>query len=202
QPTAWLARSTDGVTHYFGTTIQFGDGFTRWYLERQVDRFGNTVVYNWERFSPAYGAWDYALTSIEYASNSQAGLQAHARVAFEYAPLDLIPGTHLPVGGRSTYRSGTLFYEGARRLTAIVTSVRDQVNGPWRVVRRINLDYDMAALTGRTNASPMRYLTGIRAMAYSNTGVATLLPPVTFTYGSDSRPWDQTTTLSSPAPQG
>jgi RHS repeat-associated protein len=188
-PVAWLARTQDGVTDYFGSSTSSGDGETRWFLDRQVDRFGNTVTYNWSPVTKGGRTIDYRLDSIEYTSNPQAGLAAHARVAFEYAALDLIPGTSIPVGASSTLRSGRLYYEGASRLLAVVTSVRDTPTAAWRVVRRVSLDYDTQALTGQRAASPMRYLTGIRATAYSDTGAQTVLPPVTFGYGTDAPTW-------------
>ena len=191
----WLARTTNGITHYFVA----GDRLTKWLLTSQVDASGNAISYNWERYAPGTGAIDYTLTSIEYGANGNAKLPAHAKVVFEYAPVEMVAGTRTPVGAHSTYRSGTLFHEGARRLTGIVTSVREQPTAAWRVAQRITLGYDAAALAG-TYASPMRYLTSIATTAYAPNGTATTTAPITFQYGSDHRKWDQATTLPTSAP--
>ncbi|MCI0584217.1 MAG: hypothetical protein L0227_15255, partial [Chloroflexi bacterium] len=85
--TSWVARTPDGRRHYFGSTAASTDGATRWHLDRQVDPFGNTALYRWERVIGASGSLiDFAIATIEYTSNPAAGLEAHARVRFEYAP--------------------------------------------------------------------------------------------------------------------
>ncbi len=188
----WLARTTDGRTHYFGETPDSSDGVSRWYLSRQVDPYGNTVSYAWAPIAVGGRIIDFALRSIEYTSNQAAGLGAHAKVDFAYAPLEVCPGTDVPIGSQPDYRSGALYSEGALRLQRITTSVRDLPGGPWRTVRKVNLGYDLpgtlrdragnVSCTGES--APLRLLTRIDVEALSPSGDKSIVPPLSFTYGA------------------
>ncbi|MCI0585138.1 MAG: hypothetical protein L0227_19970, partial [Chloroflexi bacterium] len=185
--TSWVARTPDGKRHYFGSTTASTDGETRWYLDRQVDPFGNTVVYRWERVTGASGRLiDFAISGIEYTKNAAAGLEAHARVAFEYAPLESCPGSEVPIGASLSFRSGRRYVEGARRLVAIVTSVRDEPGVDWREVRRVSLSYDAEALRCDGAAAPLRLLVRIDMTAVAPDGEPTSALPISFEYGA----WD------------
>ncbi|MFQ6027658.1 MAG: hypothetical protein ACE5Q6_09220, partial [Dehalococcoidia bacterium] len=200
--TQWKAKTADGNHHYFGTTDTSSDGATRWYLDLQVDPFGNTVVYNWKRVTNASEqVIDHAIESIEYTSNSNAGLKAHARVDFEYLPtLETCQGSEVPIGANYTNRSGKPYYEGARRLMAIVTSVRDEPGEPWRAVQRTSLKYDEEALSCEAESAPLRFLVQIDRTAFAPDGTPTVTPPTTFAYGSWARGMDQSRTISGVLP--
>jgi hypothetical protein len=91
------------------------------------------------------------------------------------------------------------YFKYLQRLDRARQKVHPRARGE---ARRPRIMPSPISVTGQTNASPMRYLTGIRTTAYSNTGAATVLPPATFKYGSDARPWDQTSPARTPLPQG
>lgn len=184
---SWVALTTDGTRHFFGTTPTSTDGSSRWYLDRQVDASGNEVIYHWEEVNNASrDVIDHAISSIEYTSNTNAGLGAHARVEFEYADdLETCPGSNVPIGASFSYRTGRAYYEGARRLTAIVTSVNDGAS--WRIVQRTTLDYDMNAMSCGNSYAPLRFIDQISRVAYAADGTQTTLKPITFSYGSSSR---------------
>jgi RHS repeat-associated protein len=219
--TEWIALTPDGTQHYFEyvepianqadgsrqvATGRASNGATHWYITRQVDPLGNTVQYIWN--PEYYEIPDHyrTLAHIEYSANAAAGLAAHAKVEFEYAPLETCPGSEMPIGASNeynTYRSPNItriypvtWYEGVRRLTAIVTSVRDAPGVAWRVSRRITLSYDIEALRCDRNGAPLRYLVQIAAEAFDRTGKGTKIPPLSFAYGATERSFSSPRTLS------
>lgn len=204
--TGWLALTSDGVRHYFEEI--FGTGIEkRWYLTRQEDPFGNTVQYNWGLVSAPTGRdgfLEQSLQSIEYTANTNAGLLPHARITFEYAPLDTCPGSDVPIGGASI---GDGMVEGAQRLNHILIDVRETQETRWKLRRRVSLGYDKRSLTDliapsnrASNASdqdagdedtpipceqegsPLRYLNSITETAWDANGQESSVPPITFTY--------------------
>jgi Salmonella virulence plasmid 65kDa B protein len=196
---SWLALSADGTKHYFGDTLSAGDHWNRWPVTAQVDAHGNTIRYFWSRVTSGPFA-DFLLQRIEYTSNDAAGLAAHAKVEFTYAPADLCAGSSMPIGA-APLAAGPLSTEGSRRLLAITTSVRDQPGGAWRVARRVNLDYQLrssvlhlpilagpgpgpAPGAGLCTHAKLRYLTKIQVNGYDTDGTTTASPPVTFTYNN------------------
>jgi RHS repeat-associated protein len=190
----WTALTTDGVRHFFGDEENSRHRFSRWLITRQVDPHGNTVHYFWTRIDSGPNV-DYSLQRIEYTSNPSAGLAAHAKVEFTYAPLDRCDGSELPIGAAPA-ADGAMVVEGARRLVAVTTSVRDLPVSAWRVARRVELEYRLRSSvlhfqTLAPDPSPeglfctqarMRYLTGIRTTAFTRQGAETSLPATTFTY--------------------
>jgi RHS repeat-associated protein len=189
----WLALAADGTKDYFGDAPSAGDHWNRWPVTAQVDAYGNTVRYFWERFT--LGPFtDYLLQRIEYTSNEAAGLAAYAKVEFTYAPADLCPGSSMPVGA-APLSGSPLSIEGSRRLLAITTSVRDQPGAAWRPARQVNLDYQLRSSVlhlpitagpgtgaGSCTQPKLRYLTKIQVHGYDPGGHVTTSPPVTFTY--------------------
>ncbi len=184
---SWVALTTDGTRHFFGSTPNSTDGSSRWYLDRKVDASGNEVLYHWEKVKNASGeVIDYAISSIEYTSNKNAGLAAHAKIEFKYADdFDTCSGSNVPIGASFSYQSGKPYYEGARRLTAIVTSVNDVTS--WRMVQRTTLGYDMNAMSCSHDYAPLRFINQISRVAYAADGAQTILKPITLSYGSSSR---------------
>jgi RHS repeat-associated protein len=185
--TRWVAASTDGAVHVFGETSDATDGASRWHLSRSTDVHGNTVAYQWSPVRDASDALiDFALQRIEYSSNDGAGLAAHAAVAFEYAALELCPGAEMsiqvPIGASADHRTGHLYFEGALRLTAIETQVRDTPGGAWRRVQRVVLGYDAEALACDGPTAPLRMLTTLDRIGFDREGAATHAPTVSFVY--------------------
>jgi hypothetical protein len=102
--------------YHFGETTESRDQPTdesygteaRWFLTRIVDRFGNEIVFHYEKVLG--GALngrltgipiDIAIKSIEYTRNRNASLEAHVRIDFEYSKeLDLCvgSGSFVPIG--------------------------------------------------------------------------------------------------------
>jgi RHS repeat-associated protein len=189
----WLALTTDGVRHYFDEkgSNRASDAVTRWRISRQVDTYGNTIDYFWHqpRETDKLARTDFAIRRIEYSSNNNAVLKPHAKVEFDYAPVESCEGSRVPIGAAfDSHVRG--YFEGARRLTAIVTSVRDTPEADWRIVRRVSLGYDEEYLRcDGTNAS-LRYLTEIRVSAFDREGNVVSLPPETFQYGRQERRWE------------
>lgn len=203
-PRGWVALTSDGVQHFFEEK-ELPSTFlnTRWHITRQIDPHGNAVRYVWEPVQGGHAEGqgirmiDLSLARIEYTANEAAGLGAHAKVEFAYAALETCPASKLPIGARYENNFGSDiagYYEGARRLTAMVISVRDQPGAAWRVSKRISLDYDRALLgyegselRCKLNAAPLRYLTRIDVTAVDARGISTRIPPTTFTYGRTKR---------------
>jgi RHS repeat-associated protein len=197
----WTALTTDGVRHDFGDEPGSRDHSVRWRVTRQTDPHGNTVRYLWAR-GMSGGYSEYHLERIEYGANAGADLGAHARVVFSYAPYDLCQGSTLPIGAAPD-RGNPTVVDGARRLTAITTSVRTQKPGIWRVARRIDLDYQLGSSRLHQVASPptqdrpptsmacteglLRYLTRIRVTAFDPNNAPTTVPATTFTYNQRQR---------------
>lgn len=193
---SWRARTSDGRTWYFGetdvskdlpnaaTTAKEG----RWFVTRVVDRFGNSITYN---YAKAYSVVrestlvpvDIYVTSITWGANSNAGLADHARVTFNYAGNETCTGSFVPIGAQFTWRSGFPLMEGFRRLGTIRTEVmRD---GAWREARRYQLNYDMTELSCPTNRAhaPLRLLTSVQQTVTNPDGTTVTLPASTFEYG-------------------
>jgi RHS repeat-associated protein len=182
----WLAASTDGSVHVFGETPDATDGVSRWLLSRSTDVHGNSVVYQWSRVHDLAGELiDFAIRRIEYTSNPGAGLAAHAAVTFEYAAPEHCAGSRVPIGASADYRLGHLYLEGALRLTAIGTEVRDTPGGSWRTVQRVTLSYDEEALACDGPTAPMRFVTALDRVGFDREGLATEAPTVSFVY----EPW-------------
>lgn len=183
--TKWTVRTPDGhAIEFDGTGLLASDAKTRWNITRERDADGNQVDYAWQIVSSGPYV-DWLPSAIQYTSNPQAGLAAFAKVDFTYAPLETCLGSQVPIGARVSHRLSSAFgLHGARRLTDVITSVRDTPAGPWRQVRDVKLTYDAAAMAcGRTEA-PLRYLTRIDQTAGGST-----LPPVTFAYGPTAPTW-------------
>src|SRR5690606_26844479 len=165
----------------------------RWFLTRMHDRFGNEVLYRYQKvIGRAFNGRaskvpiDIALVRIEYGGNPGAGIAPMIRLELEYAAaLDLVPGSDVPIGAAFTLRNGIRTYRGARRLDAIATWVDD--GSGWRQRRRVELTYDMSELSRHVSGprlhAPLRILTGVRERGWSLDGQETAAPPVTLHYG-------------------
>jgi RHS repeat-associated protein len=206
--TSWVALTADGVRHDFEFGRGASDGETRWYITRQADSFGNSVRYIWGPVLTPSGRLpiiDFSLERIEYSSNQAASLPAHAMVEFDYAPLDACVGSEVPVGA-ALLPGAALAVQGAQRLTAIITSVRDTPGAAWRPTRRYDLSYELHSshlyYDEMVNAPddppppsprpqcaqvPLRYLTKIATAAYAPDGAVTNLPQTTFSYNLSDR---------------
>ena len=86
----WLALTTDGVRHYFQESVSSSDFQTRWRLTKQVDPYGNTIHFEWDRVAAPLNAGyvEFVIKSISYTSNEAARLEPHAMVEFNYAPIE------------------------------------------------------------------------------------------------------------------
>lgn len=189
----WTALSADGMRHHF-TRQPITTAEPRWQISYQEDRFGNRVTYTWTPVSAADGTFlEDRLDRIEYTTNAAAGLVAHAKVEFEYAPLELCNGSTLPVG--AAMRRGSLSVDGTHRLTAIHTFARDTQVSDWRLARTVDVTmrltnsklYLTTPTNGRAfdcNQNLLRRLDQIDVTAYAPNGVATTQPPLKFSYNS------------------
>lgn len=217
-PGYWKALTPEGITYVFGNDSEARDDRgqpntsfgpeARWFLTRMEDRFGNAVVYEYEKVIGA--AWngrvsnlevDIALTSIEYTSNDNAGLGPFARINFGYAPLDLCPESNVPIGAQFDYRTGVRIYEGARRLIRIRTEAR-QAAGPWALRRQLDLYYDGEAMRCDQPHAPLRLLTSVQETGFDLDGQRVVLPPAMFEYGPLVHAFDDTGTMPGDAGHG
>ncbi|MGA9523913.1 MAG: toxin TcdB middle/N-terminal domain-containing protein, partial [Myxococcaceae bacterium] len=188
----WLALAADGTRYYLGGLTQASDGSSRWHLTHEVDPQGNTTRYAWSRVVDGAGRLlDFSLDSIEYTGNPLIGADSHARVDFSYQfdpfGLSACPSSAIPVGARSDNHGGLLYAEGARKLVAVTTFVRDTPTARWRQVRRVQLNYEASTESCSAAFSPFRQLRSLDVSATSPTGVVTLLRPVSFGYGPPQR---------------
>ncbi len=186
----WTAQSPDGVTREF---MLYGE--KRWYLSRELDSFGNAVIYNYE-YVTTNGATETLPRAIEYTSNATAGLAAHARIDFEYAPLETCGGA--PIGAAFDDRFAARRWRGSRRLTGIRISVKEVPGSAWRTARTYALSYDQSELG--CGASALRYLTQIDVSAFDARGLESKAAPVQLTYGAKRRVLARTLTIPN-APQ-
>ena len=216
----WVALTTDGIKHYFNE-LDLPTTFnrTRWHITRQVDSFGNTILYYWDFvFSDGNEGSriiDIALDRIEYTSNEDAGLDAYTMVKFKYAPkLDTCPNSEAPIG--ASYDNNFGFpssgsYTGARRLMDIEIYVRDQEVSDWSLRKRISLAYYMGnnnkinddgtpgISCDHEDGAPLRYLARIDLTTFDIYESETGLPAITFTYGRKKREFKtEPTMVSSP----
>lgn len=179
---SWTASLPDGRRFNFIETSSAPYPAHQWRIGSQLDRDGNRIDYKWTK--ETLGTYtEQVLSSIEYGANSAAGVVAHAKVEFQYAPMEACAGGLVPTGATIDQRGSNGEMHGSRRLQTIVTSVRDTPTGAWRVVRRVALRYDGYELSCSNSHAPLRYLTGITETAYSPTGVATAMPTKSFSYG-------------------
>jgi RHS repeat-associated protein len=202
--TTWRALTSAGHTYSFAAAdvaqSPYGDE-ARWFLSSIHDRFGNAVTY---RYAPVRGhrtngtraiVVDLALESIEYTSNRRAGIEAHARVWFEYAPtLDLCPGSYVPVGAQFHYGTGIPLYEGARRLDRIVVEVRQTPEARWQRRSELRLTYNQELYDLRRCRAlhgPLRLLTAIESIGYDLDDAPLSRPTLRFTYGPVERTFDE-----------
>lgn len=208
----WTARTTDGMVYTFGTVPSARDNAAaldaadaigaRWFVTKVEDPYGNATRFYYKKvvgraLSGRYNVpVDIAIESIYYNDNWEQGTTPHARVRFEYYDdrLETCPDSDIPVGARFDFRSGIRIYEGALRLTKVITEVRDEPGAPWRPVREVELGHDLAALgylggtldpagqTCRRFHSPARMLASITERARGKSGAWTEMPPITFDY--------------------
>lgn len=189
----WSALAPDGHRYTFTQTSAW-----RWHLSEEVDPQGNAVKYFYETTTVA-GFQDAALVRVEYTSNANAGLPAHAKVELSYAPVATCAG--MPVGASVDYRFGAQRMSGSRRLDDIKVWVRNSPSSAWRLSRQTHLGYDAAELA--CSGSALRYLTQLDVTAYDIQGVATVAPPMRFGYGPRQRALARTITVAGmPREQG
>lgn len=181
---SWMALTSDGMRYYFDHPVSAAEELP-WVVTRQSDPFGNTIHYHWSPVTTPLNIdtpVELRLDAIEYAENSNAGLPAHARIEFNYAPLDLCPDSNVPIGAAS-YGDGKL--DGASRLNEIAIMVRDMPESGWRLSRRIDLGYvtdSNGFIPCEQGEAPLRYLNRIIERAWDSNGEESVLPPVTFAY--------------------
>ena len=181
-PSSWSATTPAGRRLQFVENSIAPYAPHQWRIASELDRDGNRIDYRWTK--ETLGTYtEQVLTSIEYGANNAAGVVAHAKVEFQYAPMEACAGGLVPTGAIVDQRGSAGEMHGSRRLQTIVTSVRDTPTGVWRVARRVALRYDGYELSCSNSHAPLRYLTGVTETAYSPTGVATSLPTKSFSYG-------------------
>lgn len=190
----WTATLPDGRRFDFTGSAAAPFAPTRWRVQRQLDADGNRIDYTWTHvISGGFDEW--VVTRIEYGTNAGAGVIAHARVDFSYAPIETCAPSAVPIGAALDHRQSLGQLRGARRLTTITTTVRDTPSAAWRAVRQVSLGYDAAQLTCGAARAPLRYLTQLDETAYAPTGAATVRPPRRFTYGPAAPTFSELRTL-------
>jgi RHS repeat-associated protein len=227
--TKWIARSLDGSRMEFARAPSSPLNpaiVPQWRLNAQVDAYGNRVEYHWD---PVELNWripasdelhrryrSFELGYIEYSSNVNAGIPAHARITFNYA---LSPtyqaGSSVPVGAELSWTNGSTsahppgpaegIVTGARELQSITTSVRATGSSPWKAVRNTFFSYEYSSPHA---GSSLRYLKKIDVSGYTEScnasgcnPVESKMPTVSFTYGDGpsgtySRSWVQQQPIS------
>jgi RHS repeat-associated protein len=227
--TTWVARSLDGSRMEFARAPQsvLSPGIVQqWRLIGQVDAYGNRILYHWDsvELNGRVSAQDqvhrhyksFELGYIEYTYNPAAGLQAHARVTFNYALSPTYQGSSaIPVGAALSWTNGDTsihprppadgIVTGPRELQSITTSVRESISAPWKIVRNVFFTYDYSDAQA---GSQLRYLRKIDVSGYREACNASgcspaeqKLPTVTFTYGdgpngSYARHWDHNDSIT------
>ncbi|WP_447971726.1 RHS repeat-associated core domain-containing protein [Nitrospira sp. M1] len=161
----WVALTPDGIRHYFKESSSRHVGGFAWHIARQVDPHGNTIRYNWSDIDNTHVVIGESLTSIEYTSNESAGLIPHAKVEFEYDPMQFCVDTdttttppvdrisEIPIGaayrqGRNRRQNVLDPYEfkqvtGAQQLSAVKIHVRDTQASDWRLSQNIDFKYQL-----------------------------------------------------------
>jgi RHS repeat-associated protein len=189
----WTARTTDGHTYWFSDTPD-----KPWRLTSESDALGNAISYAYETTTVA-GYRDTRLVRVEYTINAAQNLTAHAKVELDYAPLELCADT--PPAAAVDHHFGASRMTGARRLTAIRTSVLDDGRSAWSPARTYKLGYDVSQLG--CSSSGLRYLTTVDIDAWDSLGNVTAAPTMRFGYGAMERSLDRTIThKGSPAERG
>ncbi len=205
-PRGWVALTPDGIKYYFeegNLPTTFLE--TRWHITKQVDPFGNTIQYFWDPVQAGHAEGngiqtiDINLNRIEFTSNESAGLQAHALIRINYAPLETSAGSKIPIGALLENNFGQSIggqYLGARRLTSIQTFVRNLPAENWHLHKTIDLKYDQKALQGGFFDAPLRYINQILVSTYSPDGELIQFPPIKFTYKRQERNLNVQTTIA------
>lgn len=134
----WIALTPDGVRHHF-ERVPGAHSKGIWNITRQVDSFGNTVVYQWSALFKNERVLGQSLVSIEYSSNAEAGIAPHAKIVFDYAPLEFCEGSDIPIG--AAYRRGSTQVTGSQTLDAIKVLVRDTQTSDWSLRKQVDLSY-------------------------------------------------------------
>lgn len=146
-------------------------------------------------FTPTAGNTygEQELTAVEYTSNPAANLAAHARIEIVRSPLAWCGA---PIGASLDHHIGVLRAKGSRAIDTIDVKVKSAPGAAWQLRRRHRLDYDQQQLSCGSG-SALRYLSRFEVAAYDPAGAATVVPPVTFTYGAPTRAL--TRTISAPS---
>jgi hypothetical protein len=187
----WEVQSIDGTVHRFDRIVGSEAPNDRFVLTSTTDRFGNGIVYTWQRMLSPAGIPSDDLISIDYTTNAALGVGPFARITFERGAMQTCNAGRVPVGAKIDPLSAqSLYLRGARPLTKIRTEVRNGPGASYRTVREISLDYEGTACTN-SGYSPLRILKKIHEAARSPDGTWTALPDVSFDYG----PVDQKPTI-------
>ncbi len=162
----WVALTPDGIRHYFEESSSGSINGVVWHIASQVDPHGNTIRYNWSDIFNTKGVYlGQSLTNIEYTSNESAGLIPHAKVEFEYDPMQFCFDTDtsttppvaiisdIPIG--AAYRKGGnrpqnvidefefIQVTGAQQLSAVKIHVRDTQTSDWRLSKNTDFKYQL-----------------------------------------------------------
>jgi hypothetical protein len=125
-------------------------------------------------------------SAIEYGQNlNEHSSTHHARIELGWQPtLSTCAGSSVPIGAHFTYRSGIRRYEGAKKLLAIRSFVRNTPGAAWTKRREMTLTYSAAAESCSAVHAPLRQLASVQTKAWGPTDpVATpsvVLPATTF----------------------
>lgn len=212
------AMTLDGMTYTFGEPSHMSGTHSdsRWPLTTSVDRFGNEVEYFYSAVDGNFDGFarnnpqELVLKSIYYGTNTNAGLQRHARVVFDQIVEPACPtlASTSPVAISPTAPGASFTFEhsrGAKKLTTIRTMVKDDPSETaYRPVRVIELGYDATAQDCSAPHGGLRILDSITEYApatlgdpapgdhLAGSGAWISKPPVTFDYGPLSRSWNTT----------
>ncbi|HUQ01613.1 MAG TPA: toxin TcdB middle/N-terminal domain-containing protein [Kofleriaceae bacterium] len=194
----WRVYSTDGTVRYFGDEAQApgciqrtpNGGATEDYapLTKEVDAFGNEVLYTYESVL----AHECRIKNIRWGQNPSAGLPSFAQVDFVYAT-DV--SMCAQAASQRDFRNGFMHVTGASRLNAITVTAFPPGGSPGSAVhtRQIALGYDQSKESCTLSHAPIKVLTSITESAWGLDSPLVTLPAKTFTYNT------MATTLVDPA---
>jgi hypothetical protein len=184
----WRVLQTDGTILHFGEPGYVGyQLYDVRPITRQVDPLGNEIRYYWDFVLHESEPVGIRLDRIEYSVNDGAGLGAHAKVVFSWAAPDLCGTEGFPIAAKLSYRSAERRITGYARLDTITTQVADGAGG-FRDVRRYDLGYNISGCpsAGTLTEAPLRLLESVTERAWSPEGAETVMPAITFGYGTSS----------------
>ena len=196
----WLVRPGDGFVYEFGLS---SEGHTYYHapIIRQTHEVSGAVIeYDWERHGYRYSfgsptAFEQQLNRIVYKT-SKTATAAFAEVSLDYFLRNQCGDPSFPVGAKLDFHyGGSPQISGSQNLRSIIVRARrPEADGnrdftlaqDLADVRKYDFTYNAETSECDFNlGAPLRRLDQVQETVYAPvTGKATLLPPITFGYGT------------------